>query len=158
MEDRVTLSQKQLKRWHLLKMVLEGRITLKEGSEQMEVSYRHAKHLKHAVVRDGPKGLVHSNTGRKPVNALGEEVRDTIVRLSKTSYAAFNDVHFTEKLATEEGIEVSRETVRRIRRRAGIAPKRRRKAARASGPEGSEAPGRDDGSLGWFSSPLVWRA
>jgi transposase len=130
MEDRVTLSQKQLKRWHLLKMVLERRIGLKGASEQMEVSYRHAKRLKHAVVRDGPEGLIHGNTGRKPVNVLEEQVKDAIVSLSKTQYAAFNDVHFTEKLATEEGIGVSRETVRRIRRKAGIAPKRRRKAPR----------------------------
>lgn len=130
MEDRVTLSQKQLKRWHLLKMVIEGRLLLKEASDRMGVSYRHAKRIKHAVIRDGPKGLVHGNTGRKPVNTIDQDVKEKIIELSRTGYAPFNDTHFTEKLETEEEIRFSRETVRRIRGKAGIAPKKRRRPPR----------------------------
>jgi transposase len=130
MGDKVTLSQRRLRQWHLLKMVLEGRMTLREASGRMGVSYRQAKRLKHVVVRDGPRGLIHGNTGRRPVNAIAVELRQKIVALSRTEYALFNDTHFTEKLSTVEGIRIGRETVRNIRREAGILPKRRRRPAR----------------------------
>jgi len=96
----------------------------------MEVSYRHAKRLKHVVARDGPGGLIHGNTGRRPANAIGMELRQKIVELFRTEYALFNDTHFTEKLATVEGIRIGRETARRIRREAGILPKRQRRPPR----------------------------
>jgi hypothetical protein len=96
----------------------------------MQISYRHAKRLKGVVARDGPRGLVHGNTGRRPTNAIGLELRQKIVALSRTEYALFNDTHFTEKLATVEGIRIGRETARSIRRGAGIAPKRRRRPPR----------------------------
>ncbi|NIO67960.1 MAG: ISNCY family transposase, partial [Anaerolineae bacterium] len=130
MGDKVTLSQRRLRQWHLLKMVLERRMTLREASERMEVSYRHAKRLKHVVARDGPRGLIHGNTGKRPANALALELRQKIVALSRTEYALFNDTHFTEKLFSVEGIRIGRETARRIRREAGIPPKRRRRPGR----------------------------
>jgi transposase len=127
--DRIALSQEQLRRWHLLKMVLDERICLKEASERMGVCYRQAKRMKGRVARDGPRGLVHGNQGRKPANALGESQREKILELSRTQYPLFNDTHFWQQLATAEGIRVSRETVRQIRRNNGIAPKRRRRRA-----------------------------
>jgi transposase len=130
MEDRVTLSQGRLRQWHILGMVLEGRMSLREATEGLGVSYRHAKRLKHVVARDGPGGLVHGNRARRPANAIGLDVRQRIVELSRGQYSCFNDTHFTEKLGTEQGIEVSRETVRKIRRQAGILPKRRRRPPR----------------------------
>ena len=96
----------------------------------MEVSYRHAKRLKHVVARDGPRGLIHGNTGRRPANAIALELRQKIVHLSRTEYGLFNDTHFTEKLFSVEGIRIGRETARRIRREAGIVPKRRRRPPR----------------------------
>ena len=96
----------------------------------MQVSYRHAKRLKGVVARDGPRGLIHGNTGRRPANAIGMGLRQKIVELSRTEYGCFNDTHFTEKLSTLEGIRISRETVRTIRRGAGILPKRRRRPVR----------------------------
>ena len=67
--------------------------------------------------------------------------------------------HFSEKLATDHGIRISRETVRKIRREAGISPKRRRMPPQASIPSGSQAPGGHDGPVGdgsahrWFGPP-----
>jgi hypothetical protein len=61
-------------------MVLERRMPLREVSERMEVSYRHAKRLKHVVI--------HGNTGRRPANAIAVELRQKIVALSRTEYAS----------------------------------------------------------------------
>jgi hypothetical protein len=45
-------------------MVLEGRLSLREATRRMPVSYRYAKRLKGVVARDGPGELIHGNKGR----------------------------------------------------------------------------------------------
>jgi len=124
------MSQKERQRYHLLKMVIGGKITLKETDKQMGVSYRQAKRLKRTLISEGAKGLIHGNRGRPSPRALSPELAETILDLSLSKYTNFNDTHFTEKLREEEGITVSRDTVRRLRRTNGIKPKRRRRAKR----------------------------
>jgi transposase len=94
----------------------------------MRVSYRQAKRLKKKLVSEGAKGLIHGNRGRPSPRALSHELAETILDLSLTTYTNFNDTHFTEKLREVEGITVSRDTVRRLRRTNGIQPKRKRRA------------------------------
>jgi len=127
-KDIIAMSQKERQRYHLLKMVIGGKITLKETGSLMRVSYRHAKRLKKKLISEGARGLIHGNRGRPSPRALNSELVDKILDLSLTTYTHFNDTHFTEKLREEEGITVGRDTVRRLRRTNGIKPKRRRRA------------------------------
>jgi len=129
-KDIIAMSQKERQRYHLLEMVIGGKITLKETDKQMGVSYRQAKRLKKKLISEGAEGLIHGNRGRPSPRALSHELAETILDLSLTKYTNFNDTHFTEKLGEEEGITVSRDTVRRLRRTNGIKPKRRRRAKR----------------------------
>jgi len=122
------MSQKERQRYHLLKMVVEGKTTLKYASSVMGVSYRHGKRLKRKLVIEGARGLVHGNRGRPSGRAFHPELANRIIVLSQKTYAIFNDTHFTEKLNEVEGITVSRDTVRRLRRSNGIKPKRKRRA------------------------------
>jgi transposase len=109
-------------------MVSEKRLGLVEAAEKIGVSYRHAKRLRKRFEQDGIAGLVHGNQGREPVNKVSEEMRSKVVSLSDERYVQFNDSHFWEMLVEHEGIGLSRETIRRIRREEGIKPKCRRKA------------------------------
>jgi transposase len=126
--DIIAMSQKERQRFHLLKMVLESKATLKQASRMMRVSYRHAKRLKKRLISEGARGLVHGNRGRPSARALHPELAERIIELSQKTYTTFNDTHFTEKLNEAEGITVSRDTVRRLRRANGIKPKRKRRA------------------------------
>lgn len=121
------MSQKERQRYHVLKTVLDGRITLKEAGQAMGVSYRHAKRLKKRLELHGARGLIHGNRGRPAPNAVKPAVKERIIELSKDPYANFNDTHFTEKLNEQEGIRISRGTVRRLRRANGMKPKRKRR-------------------------------
>jgi transposase len=129
-KDIIAMSQKERQRYHLLEMVIGGKITLKDAGKRMGVSYRHAKRLKKKLVTEGAKGLIHGNRGRPSPRALSRELVEKILDLSLSKYANFNDTHFTEKLGEEEGVTVGRDTVRRLRRTNGIKPKRRRRAKR----------------------------
>ena len=55
-------------------------------------------------------------------------MRRSILRLARTTYAGFNDHHLCEKLCEVEGFSLSRETLRRLLRQAGLGSPRQRRA------------------------------
>ncbi len=102
-------------------------MALSEAAEKMGVSYRQARRLRKSVEGDGVAGLLHGNRGRSPGNKISDEVRSKVLALSEERYSLFNDSHFHEMLVEREGISLSRETVRGIRRGDGIKPKMKRR-------------------------------
>ena len=148
------MGQKQLQRWHLMKMVEVGKITLKEAGERIGVSYRQAKRIGRAIRERGIKGLVHGNRGRPSNNRLKESLRKKVLELSKEVYWDFNDTHFTEKLRECEGIDLNRETVRKLRRAAGMAPKRRRRGPKHR--KRRERMAQEGWMVLWDGSPHPW--
>jgi hypothetical protein len=57
-------------------------------------------------------------------------VRGKLLALAKWEFRNFNNQHFTEILAEEYAIHLSRSTVRRLRREAGLASPRKRRTSR----------------------------
>lgn len=127
METKRLMTEEEARRFHLLELVERGSMTLVRVTELMGVSYRHAKRLKQKWASGEPSALAHGNRGRRPPNRVPDGTRQVIVDLASRKYHDFNDSHFTEMLALEEGIHVSRETVRQTLRVAGHPPKRKRR-------------------------------
>jgi len=152
--EKILLSQRQLQRWHLIKMVEVGKITLREAGEKIGVSYRQAKRIRRAIKEKGMRGLIHGNTGRPSLRRLSEKLRQKVLQLSREIYSDFNDTHFTEKLREEEGVMFSREMVRRIRREAGVGPKRRRRAKKHR--KRRERMAQEGWMVLWDGSPHPW--
>lgn len=129
-KDILAMSQRDRQRFHLLQMVIKGALSLVQAAAVMKISYRHAKRLAARFRQRGAAGLIHGNRGRPAANRMPSGLREKILALSTQPYALFNDTHFAEQLAAREQIPASRETVRKLRRAAGIAPKRPRRAKR----------------------------
>lgn len=129
-KDVLAMSQRERQRFHLLQMVIKGALSLVQAAAAMQLSYRHAKRLMARFRKRAAAGLIHGNRGRPPANRLPTALREKILSLSAQRYGLFNDTHFTEQLAATEQITVSRETVRQLRRAAGIAAKRPRRSKR----------------------------
>jgi hypothetical protein len=55
-------------------------------------------------------------------------VRRRVLALARSKYAGFNDHHLCEKLGEVEGLSLSRETLRRLLRAAGLGSPRKRRA------------------------------
>src|SRR4030067_301481 len=153
-QEKILMGQKELKRWHLMELVKGGKITLREAGEKIGVSYRQAKRIGRAIRERGIKGLVHGNRGRPSNNRLKELLRVRVLKLSKEVYWDFNDTHFTEKLRDCEGIDLNRETVRKLRREAGVAPKRRRRGPKHR--KRRERKAREGWMVLWDGSPHPW--
>jgi transposase len=122
------MSRRQWKRLDAVERISSGRLTTGEAAEVLGLSRRQVRRLRRAVETRGPAGVVHGNRGRAPGNRVSAEVRARIVELRRKKYSGFNDQHFTEKLGEREGVTISRASVQRLLRAAGIGSPRKRRA------------------------------
>lgn len=127
MEGMVTLNKKEQKRLVVFNGVGRGEMTSWEGSQLLSLSLRQTRRLLAAYRKEGAQALVHGNRGRKPANALGSSLREQVLKLASSRYSGFNHQHFTEKLEENEGIILSRCSVRRLLLEAGIRSPRKRR-------------------------------
>ncbi len=131
------MSEREWKRLNGVERVEQGLLSNGEAAVLLGLSARQMRRVRERVAELGPEGVVHGNRGRAPNHRVVEAIRARVVALRLGKYAGFNDQHFTEKLTEVEGLGVSRATVRRILRAAGIrsthqrrAPVHRRRRAR----------------------------
>jgi transposase len=121
------MSQRQWKKLDAMQRLQRGELKMGEAAGVLGLSRRHVRRMLRAFEQRGSSAVVHQNAGRVPGNRTTAETRDRVVDLMRSTYAGFNDQHFTEKLAEGHGIRLSRQTVRRILRSAGIAAARVRR-------------------------------
>src|SRR5512138_1223578 len=122
------MSHRQWRRLDVVARVERGEFTVAEAAQALGLSRRQLQRLRKKIRAHGSKGVLHGNSGRAPLHKTPDSVRERIVELARGKYVGFNDQHFTEKLIADEGLPVSRQTVRRILRQAGIGSPRSRRA------------------------------
>jgi transposase len=152
--EKIELSQRQVQKFQVMSLVEAGKMLLKEAAEKIGLSYRQAKRIRKRVKEKGVKGLIHGNRGKASSRRLDERVKAKVLELSRKVYPAFNDQHFTEKLVEREGIDLSREAVRKIRRGAGIEPKRKRRGKKHR--KRRERKAQEGLMVIWDGSPHPW--
>jgi transposase len=126
--ENVTVSAKEQQRGLVVAQVDRGAVSVAEGAAVLGVSVRQVKRLLAAYRQRGVAALAHGNRGKVASNAVEEETRQAVVALATGRYKGFNQVHLTEQLGEQEGIALSRSSVRRILGAAGIGSPRRRRA------------------------------
>ena len=93
----------------------------------MGVSARHTRRMLAAYREDGAAALAHGNRGRRPANATPNALATDVIRLARSQYAGVNHTHLSELLREREGIDIGRDTLRKILTNAGVnSPRRRR--------------------------------
>lgn len=126
--ETITLTMKEMRRLQTIEMALAGRITNSEGARRLELSERQFKRLRKRVAQEGPQGAIHKARGRRSNHRMPETERERIRELLENTYVGFNDTHAHEMLTERHGVIACRQTVRAIRREAGISSVRRRRA------------------------------
>lgn len=127
MEGRVTLTRKEQKRAGVLVEVEKGVVTGRQAAGMMGVSLRQMRRLIAAYRKEGIAALAHGNRGKKPYNAIEDDIRQQVIALASSKYTGFNHQHLTESLGDRENIVISRSSVRNILLRAGIKSPRKRR-------------------------------
>ena len=121
------MTQKEQTRLQVLNSLMADHMTLEQAATLMGVSARHTRRILAAYRRDGAAALAHGNRGRRPANATPDPLATDVVLLARTRYAGVNHTHLSELLREREGIDIGRNTLRKILTDAGVnSPRRRR--------------------------------
>ena len=128
MHGRIVLNTTEQRRIVVLNHLASGALINAEAAKLLGISKRQLQRLHKAFAEEGVAGLVHGNRGRPAHNTIDAAIAARMVELAVNKYQGFNHQHLTEMLAENEGIKLSRPTVRRILLQAGISSPRRRRA------------------------------
>ena len=125
--ETLRLTQKEQARLQVLNSLMTGHMTIEQAATLMGVSARHTRRILAAYRRDGAAAIAHGNRGHRPANATAETMATHVVVLARTRYAGVNHTHLSELLREREGIDIGRNTLRKILTDAGVnSPRRRR--------------------------------
>lgn len=126
----LTLTQREQARLQTLNLVLEKQAGVGEAAYLLGISKRHVWRIMAAYRMEGAVALVHGNRGRRPVNAIPEDLKQRVTMLARTRYVGFNHTHMTEMLEEREGVTLARSTVRQILVGAELTSPRHRRQPR----------------------------
>jgi transposase len=137
------MSTRELKRAGVLARVKAATLSLRSAAALMEVSYRQAKRVYRRYRDEGAAGLKHRNVGRASNRGTAKKCRDRVLTLVREKYGGGSDTRFgptlaAEHLASEDGLTIDHETLRRWMLAAGLwtrarkrSPHRRRRERKA---------------------------
>ena len=109
-EDIIMVRQRELKRLHVIRKVMEGALTQRDAAGLISLTERQIRRIVKRIREEGDEGIRHKSRGRPSKRKL--PFKERIVELYRERYPDFGPTLFTEKLQEREGITVSRETVR----------------------------------------------
>lgn len=147
------LTPEEGQRLHVLTLVEGNQITLAQAAEALGLTARQVRRLRAGLRRAGPTALIHGNRGRRSAHRLPDALRTQILALARGRYAGLNDHHLTEKLTAVEGLAVSRATVQRLLRAAGVHSPRRHRRRRPRRAQAGLLCQLDGSPFAWFGPP-----
>ena len=124
---RTELSARELSRAEVMGRVKAGNLGLVEASELLELSYRQAKRIWARYRAGGAKALQHRNCGRRSNRAYDEGFRRLVLDRVGERYEGFGPTLASEHLASDDGLPVAAETLRRWMKQAGLWRGQRRR-------------------------------
>ncbi len=126
----ITLTHRAQQQLTVLHALDRGELRMAEAAGLLGLSIRQVRRLRRAYRRRGPKALVHGNRGRRSPRRTDDATRTRLLHLAQTTYAGVNFQHLSELLAEHEALRLSRQTISRLLRAAGIRSPRKRRPPR----------------------------
>lgn len=129
---RRALSREELRRVEVMSRVRSGELTLRQASELLGLSYRQTRRIWAKYREGGAEALRHGNCGRRSNRAKPEKLRRRVLALVARHYSGGAEERLgptlaAEHLASEHGLCVDAETLRRWMLEAGLWERRRRR-------------------------------
>src|ERR1039457_5685938 len=126
MPELLTMSKQERLYFEVLNRVRRKELTRAAAALALDVSERQVYRLLARSASEGASGLVHGIRGRPSNRRHALSQRSEVIRLFKQrEYRDYGPQLFMEVLASHHGIIVSRETVRRWLKEAGLWSGRR---------------------------------
>jgi hypothetical protein len=124
--ERIALSQRERDRLKVLHEVEQRQLTQIEAGRRLGVTDRQVRRLLTRVRQKGDGAVVHGLRGRPSNRKLPARWAQRVVARARQRYAGFGPTLAAEHLA-EDGLAVSRETLRKWMLQAGLWRARRKR-------------------------------
>jgi transposase len=124
---RTELSAGELSRVEVMVRVKAGSLRLKEAAELLELSYRQAKRVWARYRGGGAKALQHRHCGRRSNRAYPAEFRRIVLERVHERYRDFGPTLASEHLASDDGLKIAAESLRRWMQAAGLWRRQRQR-------------------------------
>ena len=126
------MSQRELRRVEVLARVKSKELKVADAASLVGVSYRQAKRLWKRYREEGAKGLRHRGAGRASARAKPVKFRRRVLKLVREKYGEGEGERFgptlaAEHLASEDGLRMDAETLRRWMLEEGLWSRRRKR-------------------------------
>src|SRR5271170_3861828 len=117
--ERMALSQRERDRIRVLHEVQQGHVTQVEGARRLKLSDRQVRRLLLRIAKHGDRAVVHGLRGRRSNRRLAAGFEQKVLARVRQRYRDFGPTLAAEHLA-QEGLAVSRETLRKWMTRAAF--------------------------------------
>src|SRR3989344_9171126 len=111
-EDIIMVSQRELKRLHIIQKVLNEKLSQVEAGEILLLSDRQIRRIVSKIRQEGDKGIRHGLRGKPSSRMLPKKVKEKAIKFYREKYKGFGPTLASEKLLELEGIKISKETLR----------------------------------------------
>jgi len=127
------MSARELSRVEVLSRVKAGTLSVQSAATLLAVSYRQAKRLVRRYRAEGAKGLKHRSASRPSNHARPTAEREQVLALVREKYSGpmgerFGPTLAAEHLASEDGVTVHHDTLRRWMLAAGLWSRARKRS------------------------------
>ncbi|GGA32056.1 ISNCY family transposase [Neptunicoccus cionae] len=109
----VVMSERELNRVEVLAQVDDGRLSVDNAANMLDLTRRQVFRLLKRYRQDGAAAIRHKSRGKIPNNQIHKAKRDYALSLIKEQYPDFGPTLAAEMLAEHHGFKVSRETLRK---------------------------------------------
>jgi hypothetical protein len=111
-KDIIMVSQRELKRLHIIHKALDGALKQVEAAEVLFLSDRQVRRIIKRVRVEGDRGVVHKSRGMPSGRRFPRKVKGKVIKLYREKYKGFGPTLAAEKLLEIDGVKISRETLR----------------------------------------------
>lgn len=126
-KDIIMVSREELKRLHYVREIEARRLRQVEAAAKLKLSERQMRRIVSRFRCEGERGVIHRLRGRSSNRKIPESVREAVIELYRSKYAGFGPLLLSEKLAEEEQLQISDETLRQWLLGEGLWEARRKK-------------------------------
>ena len=105
-EDIITMSQKEIRRLHLIQQVLEKKITQQEVAGMLQLSSRQIRRIVKRIREAGEYGICHQGRGKPSNQRIPKKVKEKVIAQYREKYADFGPTLASEKLSESQGTAI----------------------------------------------------
>ena len=120
MKEILEMSEKERDRLVLLRQVQKGCLSQVKAAELLHLTDRQVRNLLKSLETEGDRGLISKKRGAPSNNRISKKVKQQVLDLLTTYYEGYGPTLAAEKLAEENQIHVSKETLRNWMIEAGL--------------------------------------